>query len=41
MLFAYRLDAGRLSLMPLDADLSDAVWIDLYRPQPEQIARVA
>lgn len=40
MLFAYRLDAGRLSLMPHDADLSDAIWIDLYRPQPEQIARV-
>ena len=40
MIFAYKLDLGRLTLMPFDADLSDAVWIDLYRPQPEQVGRV-
>ncbi len=40
MLFAYRLDFGRLSLMPPEGDLQDAVWIDLYRPQPEQVGRV-
>ena len=40
MLFAYKLDQGRLTLMPVDADIAQAVWIDLYRPQPEQTARV-
>ena len=40
MLFAYRLDVGRLTLMQPEGDLQDAVWIDLYRPQPEQVARV-
>ena len=40
MLFAYKLDLGRLSLIPPESDLSQTVWIDLYRPQPEQVARV-
>lgn len=40
MLFAYRLDFGRLSLMPPEGDLQAAIWIDLYRPQPEQVGRV-
>lgn len=40
MLFAYRLDMGRLHLMPPEGDLTEAVWIDLYRPQPEQVGRV-
>lgn len=41
MLFAYRLDAGRLTRMEPEADLVQAIWIDLYRPQPEQIAELA
>ncbi len=41
MLFAYCLSDGRLTQMPPDADLAGAVWIDLYCPQPEQVARVA
>lgn len=41
MLFAYRLENGRLTRMEPDADLSAAIWIDLYRPQPEQAGRVA
>ena len=40
MLFAYRLDAGRLSRLEPDADLAQAIWIDLYRPQPEQVAQL-
>ena len=40
MMFAYRPRAGRL--FPLDSGqpLQDAVWIDLYRPMPGQIAAV-
>ncbi len=41
MLFAYRLEMNRLVLMPPDAELRDAIWIDLYRPQPEQAAAVS
>jgi magnesium transporter len=41
MLFAYRLDAQRLTILPPGADLAQAIWIDLYRPQPEQAAAVA
>lgn len=41
MLFAYRLENGRLSRMEPDSDLSLALWIDLYRPQPEQASLVA
>lgn len=41
MLFAYRLDAGRLTLLPPGADLAAATWIDLYHPLPEQVAMVA
>jgi len=41
MIFAYRLSEGRLTQMPPEADLADAIWIDLYRPQPEQAALVA
>ena len=40
MLFAYRLDAGRMVPMANLSDLHEAVWIDLYRPMPEQIALV-
>ena len=41
MLFAYALDAGRLRQLPPGDDLATAIWIDLYRPQPEQIALVS
>jgi magnesium transporter len=40
MLFAYRLDGQRLARQGPDAPLADAIWVDLYRPQPEQAARV-
>lgn len=40
MLFAYRLADRRLERLPPDAPLAEAIWIDLYRPQPEQEARV-
>lgn len=40
MLFAYRLDTGRMVPMAKLSDLHEAVWIDLYRPMPEQIALV-
>lgn len=40
MIFAYCLSAGRLTQMSPEADLADAIWVDLYRPQPDQVARV-
>ena len=41
MMFAYRPRAGRL--FPLDSgqSLDEAIWIDLYRPMPAQVAAVA
>jgi len=40
LLFAYRLDGPRLERIGVDAPLAEAIWIDLYRPQPEQSARM-
>ncbi len=41
MIFAYRTLGSRLERLPFDAPLTEAVWVDLYRPQPEQVALVA
>ena len=41
MIFSYRTLGTRLERMAPDAPLTEAVWIDLYRPQPEQVAQVA
>jgi len=40
MLFAYRLVEHRLERMDPGTDLTEAIWVDLYRPQPEQSAQV-
>ena len=40
MLFAYRTEGEKLVQLDSGADLSDAVWIDLYRPMPPQTAAV-
>jgi magnesium transporter len=40
MLFAYVRDGARLTRLGVDADLSQAVWIDLYRPQLHQLTSV-
>ncbi|MFN0116619.1 MAG: magnesium transporter CorA family protein [Paracoccaceae bacterium] len=40
MLFAYALDRDRLLRLPPEAPLDAAVWVDLFAPQPEQVARV-
>lgn len=40
MLHAYRVADRRLAPLPSDAPLSDALWIDLYSPQPAQVDRV-
>lgn len=40
MLNAYRVTAGRLERLPPDAPLYEAIWLDVYRPMPEQIAAV-
>ncbi len=40
MLFAYRQVGGKLERLGVDADLHEAIWIDLWRPQPEQVMRV-
>ena len=40
MLFAYKVQNGRLARMALDEPLENALWIDLHAPQPQQIARV-
>lgn len=37
MLHAYRTNGPRLERMATGAPLQDAVWIDLYRPQPAQV----
>lgn len=41
MLFAYRPDQTRLVRLAPPADLSQALWIDLYRPLAGQLAEVA
>lgn len=40
MLFAYAVDGNRLTQLPVAADLAGAIWVDLYRPLPEQVERV-
>lgn len=40
MLFAYAQSGARLTRLGLDADLAQALWIDLYRPQAHQLASV-
>ena len=40
MLFAYRVEAGKLVRMDNDGDLSQALWIDLYKPLPAQVEKV-
>jgi magnesium transporter len=41
MIFAYMTHGTRLERLAPDAALDGAVWIDLFRPTPEQTARVA
>lgn len=41
MLRAYVPAPRGLTILPPDADLAPAVWIDLYRPMPRQVALVA
>jgi magnesium transporter len=41
MISAYRRDNMRLARMAPEEDLIGAIWIDLWRPQPEQIGRVS
>lgn len=40
MLIAYRQIGSRLERLGPSASLDDAIWVDLYRPLPEQAARV-
>ncbi len=40
MLFAYRSTAGRLARLTPEEPRAEALWIDLFRPQPEQVAEV-
>ncbi len=40
MLFAYAADGAKLTQLPLSTDLDQALWVDLYRPMPEQVAKV-
>jgi magnesium transporter len=40
-MFAWERDGTRLAPLGAGKPLSDALWIDLYRPQPEQVAQVA
>jgi magnesium transporter len=41
MLFAYRPHGPRLQRLPVGARLSDALWIDLYKPLESQVEEVA
>jgi len=40
MIFVYGTAGGRIESLPKDGDLRTAEWIDLYRPQPAQVAAV-
>lgn len=40
MLYAYLRSGAQLQRMPVDADLSGADWVDLYRPLPAQVEAV-
>jgi magnesium transporter len=40
MMFAWERDGTRLAPLGAGKPLTDALWIDLYRPQPEQVAQV-
>lgn len=40
MLYAYRTSAGRLTRIAEPAPLTEAVWIDLFRPGPDEVASV-
>lgn len=40
MLYSYRIEDHGLATLPTDADLAQAQWIDVYRPQPHQIEQV-
>ncbi len=40
MLFAYAPQGSKLVQIPHGADLAQAVWVDLYRPMPQQVDRV-
>lgn len=40
MLLAYRARDARLERLPPGVDVAQALWIDLYRPQPEQVDAV-
>ena len=40
MIFAYTLQEGALVLQPPEADLSEALWIDMFRPTDEQLDEV-
>lgn len=40
MLFAYVADGAKLTQLPTSSDLHQALWVDLYRPMPEQVSRV-
>ncbi|QYK40621.1 MAG: magnesium transporter CorA family protein [Paracoccaceae bacterium] len=40
MMFAYRIAGNRLEELAPEAPLAEAVWIDLYRPQPAQVDAV-
>jgi magnesium transporter len=41
MLFAYRSDGPKLERLPVGAPIDGALWIDLYKPLPAQVAQVA
>lgn len=40
MIYLYAAEGGQLNRLPVDAAIADASWIDLYRPQPEQVAAI-
>ena len=40
MIFSYARNGHGLTQLPADAPIESAVWIDLYRPTPEQVARI-
>ena len=41
MLHAYRSYHGKLTAMAEAEDISQAIWIDLFKPTPDEAARTA
>ena len=40
MIFSYVRNGHGLTQLPADAAVESAIWIDLYRPTPDEVVRI-